>query len=75
MVAGQFSVVGIELAALRLKTVAEELSLQVDRQFPLSFSIGHVTSEYYSTESLKELVTRADQAMYEDKRLKKVARN
>ncbi|MFZ0745846.1 MAG: GGDEF domain-containing protein [Terracidiphilus sp.] len=75
VVAGQFSVVGIELAALRLKTVAEELSLQVDRQFPLSFSIGHVTSEYYSTESLKELVTRADQAMYEDKRLKKVARN
>lgn len=74
VVAGQFSMVGIEVAALRLKTIAEELSLAVDKRYPLSFSIGHVTAEHYSTETLKELVTRADQAMYEDKRCKNVAR-
>lgn len=74
VVAGQFSMVGIEVAALRLKTIAEQLSLDVDKRYPLSFSIGHVTAEHYSTETLKELVTKADQAMYEDKRYKKVAR-
>ncbi len=74
VVAGQFSMVGIEVAALRLKTIAAELSLDVDKRFPLSFSIGHVTAEHYSTETLKELVTRADQAMYEDKNCKKAAR-
>ena len=74
VVAGQFSMVGIEVAALRLKTIAEELSHAVDKRYPLSFSIGHVTAEHYSTETLKELVTRADQAMYEDKRCKNIAR-
>jgi GGDEF domain-containing protein len=66
--------VGIELAASRLKALATELSQQVDPGFPLSFSIGHVTAEHYSTESLKELVVQADHAMYEDKRLKKAVR-
>jgi diguanylate cyclase (GGDEF)-like protein len=74
VVAGQFSMVGIEVASLRLKTIAEQLSLDVDKRYPLSFSIGHVTAEHYSTETLKELVTKADQAMYEDKRCKNVAR-
>jgi diguanylate cyclase (GGDEF)-like protein len=74
VVAGQFSRVGIEIAALRLKTAAQELSSGAGRRYPLSFSIGHVTSEYYSTETLKELVTRADHAMYEEKRRRKVSR-
>ncbi|HUN86349.1 MAG TPA: GGDEF domain-containing protein [Terracidiphilus sp.] len=74
VVAGQFSIVGIEVAELRLKTVAKELSKHVDPRFPLSFSIGHVTAEHYSTETLKELVTKADQAMYEDKRARKAVR-
>ncbi|HLY43096.1 MAG TPA: GGDEF domain-containing protein [Terracidiphilus sp.] len=74
VVAGQFSMVGIEIAALRLKTVAKELSKQVDPRFPLSFSIGHVTVEHFSTESLKDLVTRADHVMYEDKRARKAVR-
>jgi len=75
VVAGQFSRVGIEIAAQRLKNTAAEISLTAGRKFPLSFSIGYVTSEHYSTETLAELVTRADQAMYEDKRSKKVPRN
>lgn len=74
VVAGQFSKVGIEVAELRMKTVAKELSKHVDPRFPLSFSIGHVTAEHYSTETLKELVTKADHAMYEDKRARKAVR-
>lgn len=74
VVAGQFSIVGIEIAALRLKTVAKELSKYVDPRFPLSFSVGHVTVEHYSTETLKELVMKADQEMYQDKRARKAVR-
>jgi diguanylate cyclase (GGDEF)-like protein len=75
VVAGQFSRVGIEIAAQRLKNTAAEISAAAGRKYPLSLSIGYVTSEHYSTETLAELVARADQAMYEDKRSKKVPRN
>jgi len=74
VIAGQFSMVGIEVAALRLKTLATEMGSDVDPRYPLSFSIGHVTAEHFSTESLKDMVIRADQEMYEDKRLKKTTR-
>ncbi len=74
VVAGQFSKVGIEIAIQRLQTTAAERSAEVGRRFPLSFSIGYVTSEHYSTETLKELVTRADKKMYEEKRRKKAER-
>lgn len=74
VVAGQFTMVGIEIAAQRLTAAAEERNANGDRRFPLSFSIGYVTSDYYSTESLKELVTRADEAMYKDKRRRKAQR-
>lgn len=74
VVAGQFTMVGIEIAAQRLNMTAAERNAKGDRKFPLSFSIGYVTSEYYSTETLKELVTRADEAMYKDKRRKKAQR-
>ena len=74
VVAGQFSIVGIEIAANRLQLAAEEHNLNTPRKFPLSFSIGHVTMEPYSQESLKDLVTRADEAMYKEKRRKKVER-
>jgi PleD family two-component response regulator len=40
----------------------------------LSLSVGFVTLDHPSNESLKELVRRADEAMYRDKRSKKVAR-
>jgi diguanylate cyclase (GGDEF)-like protein len=74
VVAGQFSIVGIEIAANRLQVAAEEHNANTKRKFPLSFSIGHVTTEPYSQETLKELVTRADAAMYKEKRRKKVER-
>jgi len=74
VVAGQFSMVGIELAASRLKLMAERRNEAVVRKYPLSLSVGFVTLDHPSNESLKELVRRADEAMYRDKRSKKVAR-
>ncbi|MGC1420930.1 MAG: GGDEF domain-containing protein [Terracidiphilus sp.] len=74
VVAGQFSMVGIELAATRLRTMAEQRNVAVARKYPLSLSVGYVTLDHPSNESLKELVRRADEAMYRDKRSKKVAR-
>ena len=74
VVAGQFSMVGIELAASRLKAAAAEANEKNPRKYPLSVSIGWVTLDHPSNESLKELVTRADEAMYREKRSKKVAR-
>ena len=74
VVAGQFSMVGIELAAARLKMMAEQRNVAVARKYPLSLSVGFVTLDHPSTESLKELVRRADEAMYREKRSKKVAR-
>jgi diguanylate cyclase (GGDEF)-like protein len=71
VVAGQFSMVGIEIAAQRLASAAAERSANSGKKFPISFSIGHVTSEHYSQESLRDLVTRADEEMYKEKRRKK----
>ena len=74
VVAGQFSMVGIEIAASRLKAAAAESNGRNPRKYPLSLSVGWVTLDHPSSESLKELVTRADEAMYREKKSKKVAR-
>jgi diguanylate cyclase (GGDEF)-like protein len=74
VIAGQFSKVGVEIAAQRLLNAATERNLKTSRKFPLSLSIGHVTADYFTQESLKDLVTRADQAMYKEKRKKKMQR-
>ena len=74
MVAGQFSMVGIELAATRLRSMAAAHNEKNPRKYPLSVSVGWVTLDHPSNESLKELVRRADEAMYRDKRAKKAAR-
>jgi diguanylate cyclase (GGDEF)-like protein len=74
VVAGQFSMVGIQLAASRLHSMAAEHNEKNPRKYPLSLSVGWVTLDHPSTESLKELVRRADEMMYVEKRRKKVAR-
>ncbi len=74
VVAGQFSVLGIELAATRLRSMADANNEKTPRKYPLSLSVGWVTLDHPSSESLKELVRRADEAMYREKRSKKVAR-
>lgn len=74
VVAGQFSMVGIEVAAQRLRATAAERNAKEGRKLPLSFSIGYVTVDYHSTETLQELVARADQMMYKDKQSRKADR-
>ena len=74
VVAGQFSMVGIQLAASRLQTMATDHNEKNPRKYPLSLSVGWVTLDHPSNESLKELVRRADEMMYVEKRRKKVAR-
>jgi diguanylate cyclase (GGDEF)-like protein len=74
VVAGQFTMVGIEIAAQRLLNAVAERNINSPRRFPLSLSVGYVTADYYTQETLKDLVTRADQAMYKEKRKKKLQR-
>jgi diguanylate cyclase (GGDEF)-like protein len=71
VVAGQFSILGMQLAMQRLESAANERSAAAGRRFPLSFSAGAVTCEHYSEETLKEMVRHADEAMYQEKRRRK----
>jgi diguanylate cyclase (GGDEF)-like protein len=70
VVAGQFSVDAIEMAEERLKADSSERD-KVDSP-SLSLSMGHVTADLNRNESLENLLDRADAAMYERKRLKKL---
>jgi diguanylate cyclase (GGDEF)-like protein len=72
-VAGQFSRESIALVAQRLEESSVQRNAETVRRLPLSFSVGFVTSEENLHESLDDLLTRADQAMYREKRRKKVA--
>jgi diguanylate cyclase (GGDEF)-like protein len=71
-VAGHFSRTAIEMAEKRLEasSLAEDgFDLRLPR---LSLSMGHVTADPGRHESLQHLLDRADAAMYEQKRLKKL---
>jgi diguanylate cyclase (GGDEF)-like protein len=71
LVAGQFSHDSVTASVERLLTAAAERSREASFGLPLSLSIGHVTASAFRFDSLKDLVARADQAMYENKRRKK----
>jgi diguanylate cyclase (GGDEF)-like protein len=70
----QGSHVAISIAAQRLQEACALRNAKCDRPFPLSFSIGFVTAEEHTRQSLKELLTEADKAMYVEKRRKKLER-
>jgi diguanylate cyclase (GGDEF)-like protein len=74
-VAGQFSQVGILLAAGRLEERSGSAAAQTARPFPLSLSTGCVTTEHGGAETLEDLLAKADTAMYEHKRTKKLRIN
>lgn len=74
-VAGQFSAAAIAAATQRLRDLAERRNQTSRRQIPFSFSIGHVTTETGDAISLRILVSRADEAMYEEKRRKQMKRS
>ncbi|UWZ83575.1 GGDEF domain-containing protein [Occallatibacter riparius] len=69
-VAGQFGVELIERAEERLK--AGSNNRNAGDGPPLSLSIGHVSADLKRTESLEDLLQRADALMYERKRMKKL---
>jgi diguanylate cyclase (GGDEF)-like protein len=73
-VAGNFSHAAISVATERLREASALRNSEAGRRFALNLSIGHVTSEVTGHESLRELLTHADEAMYEEKRRKKSIR-
>lgn len=70
-VAGQFSDEEISAIAKGLDEASILRNSKAAHQFPLSFSMGHVTTDGRLRESLKDLLSKADKAMYQQKRGKK----
>jgi|CZKL01.1.fsa_nt_gi diguanylate cyclase (GGDEF)-like protein len=70
-VAGQFTDAGISAAAERLQAGSELKQPDFTGQIRLSISIGYATTDEHGTESLEDLLARADKAMYEQKKQKK----
>jgi len=70
----QCSHVAISIAAHRLEEACTVRNAQGTQLFPLTFSVGYATAEEHLGQTLNELMTEADQAMYGQKRQKKLAR-
>jgi diguanylate cyclase (GGDEF)-like protein len=75
VVAGQFSQPGIELVAKRIEESVTRRNDETESPYPLSLSIGSVTTDIELQRTLEELLSVADQAMYQEKRRKKRARS
>ncbi len=71
VVAGQFSQAASAAVIQRLHAASAMRSSEAGKRFTLSFSIGCATTDGNAHESLEDLVTQADNAMYQEKRLKK----
>lgn len=71
----EFAVAG-HFSSGALHAAEERLELQVQAAPPdrcrLSLSMGHVTADAHHLEKLQDLLDRADAAMYEQKRMKKL---
>lgn len=70
-VAGHFTEAAIFAAGERLRAAADMKNSFASRRFPINFSLGHATAEDRGSETLKDLLTAADRAMYEEKRTHK----
>jgi GGDEF domain-containing protein len=57
--------------AKRLREATIDRNSRSSHRFALTFSVGYVTSTLNGHESLQALLSKADAAMYEEKRLKK----
>jgi diguanylate cyclase (GGDEF)-like protein len=71
-VASQFNNAAISLATERLREALRLRNSQAGHKHTLSMSIGHVTSQENEQNSLAEMLMKADKAMYEEKRRKKL---
>jgi diguanylate cyclase (GGDEF)-like protein len=74
-VAGPFSRSAIVEAAARLEESAALHRLAAESSIALSFSVGHVTSAAVRHETLEDLLARADEAMYQEKRRRKAEKH
>ncbi len=66
--AGQFTLDAITAIIQRLHAVTAARNPELQRRFPLSFSIGYAIASGNSSESLRDLIAKADMAMYQDKK-------
>ncbi len=73
VVAGQFDEESILASIERLQARVNEVNAEDGRRFKLGLSIGFAVNHGAHGETLKNLMTRADAAMYDVKRLKKQA--
>jgi diguanylate cyclase (GGDEF)-like protein len=71
VVAGQFDPEEISAAIDRLRSSAAARTQLAGNQFFLSLSMGYAASDHSVEETLKSIVSRADKAMYKEKRAKK----
>jgi diguanylate cyclase (GGDEF)-like protein len=71
VVAGQFDSEEIALAIDRLRSGAAAKTKLAGNRFFLSLSMGYAASDHTTEETLKSIVSRADKAMYKEKRAKK----
>jgi diguanylate cyclase (GGDEF)-like protein len=71
VVAGQFESSEIALAIERLRSGAAAKTQLAGNRFFLSLSMGFAATDHSTDESLKSIVSRADKAMYKEKRAKK----
>lgn len=71
VVAGQFDPEEISLAIDRLRSGAAAKTQLAGNRFFLSLSMGYAACDHGTDETLKSIVSRADKAMYKEKRAKK----
>jgi diguanylate cyclase (GGDEF)-like protein len=71
VVAGQFDSSEIAVAIDRLRVGAAAKTQLADNRFFLSLSMGFAATDHAADETLKSVVSRADKAMYKEKRAKK----
>jgi len=71
VVAGQFDSEEISVAIDRLRSGAAAKTRLAGNRFFLSLSMGYAGSDHSVDETLKSIISRADNAMYKEKRAKK----
>lgn len=71
VVAGQFDLESISASIDRLQACAASTCTDGGRRFALSFSLGYAAVSH-PRDTVKDLLIRADQAMYDEKRQKKL---
>lgn len=75
VVAGPFSEREVAAALERLRQAVARKNEVTEQHFSISLSMGYAVIEDFARETLQNLVARADEAMYEEKRAKKQARS